>query len=64
MNSSSGVRVGGQTDGYSAEELEAALSLYNGNTQQSGKKTGFRAGQGPNTGEETVETSFKRTAQI
>lgn len=64
INSSSGIRVGGQTDGYSAEELEAVLSLYNGNNQQSGKKMGFRPGQSPNTGEEAAETSFKGTAQI
>ncbi|RMB96742.1 hypothetical protein DUI87_26808 [Hirundo rustica rustica] len=63
-NSSSGVCVGGQTDGYSAEELEAGLSLYNGNNQQSGKKMGFSLGQSPNSGEETVETSFMGTAQI
>lgn len=56
--------MGGQTDGYSAEELEAVLSLYNGNNQQSGKKMGFRLGQSPNTGEKTSETSFKGTAQI
>lgn len=64
INSCSGVRVGGQTDGYSAEELQAVPSLYNGNNQKSGKKIGFTAGQSPNTGEETVETSFKGTAQI
>lgn len=62
--SSSGVCVGGQTDGYSAEELEAALSLYNGNNPQSGRKMGFSPGQSPNSGEETVETSFMGTAQI
>lgn len=45
MDSSSGVCVGGQTDGHSAEEPEALLSLYMDNNQQSGKKTGFRAGQ-------------------
>lgn len=56
--------MGGQTDGYSAEELEAVLSLYKGNNQQSGKKMGFRPGQSPNTGEEAAETSFKGTAQI
>lgn len=45
INSCSGVRVGGQTDGYSAEELEAVPSLYNGNNQKSGKKIGFTPGQ-------------------
>lgn len=56
--------MGGQTDGYSAEELEAGLSLDNGNNQQSGKNMGFSPGQSPNSGEETVETSFMGTAQI
>lgn len=56
--------MGGQTDGYSAEELEAGLPLHNGNNQQSGKKMGFSLGQSPNSGEETAETSFMGTAQI
>lgn len=56
--------MGGQTDGYSAEELEAGLSLYNGNNQQPGKKMGRSPGQSPISGEETVETSFMGTAQI
>lgn len=36
----------------------------NCNNQQRGKKTAFRAGQSPNTGEEAVEASFRGSAQI